>query len=121
MLKRDDEEHPIPPRFRGTFGKIVDAFCRGDFALSDPPVDGVAAIDATTQATIASSIAGYGDPLASLDEATWDRSCYRWMESHWEMLVDLTTTREAVSDLTLHARFHDGPQGLIEVTSVHVP
>nr|WP_281258637.1 hypothetical protein [Caulobacter mirabilis] len=43
------------------------------------------------------------------------------MDGHWAILVDLTTTRETVGDLTVHASLFDDEKGRIEVWSVHVP
>lgn len=120
-MKRDDEEHPVPEAFRGVFRQIADAFVRGDLLLRDPPVEGVAEVDPAVAKSIARNILAYGDRLAPLNDATWERSCYRWMDDHWEMLVDLSTAGQAVSDLCLHARVHDTPHLSVEVQSVHVP
>ncbi len=70
---------------------------------------------------IAEQIAAYGDDLVPLSEAVWQRSIYRWMDGYWEFLIDLSTTRETVSDLALHAKLFDDQYGRIQVWSVHVP
>lgn len=119
-LERDDEEHPIPAALRPKLRAIIEAFVEGDFLLRSHPVDGVASIDPTIAEAMGENIADYGDVLAPLDDAVWERSCYRWMNGHWELLIDLTTSREAVSDLTLFVRMQDTPRRL-EVQSVHVP
>jgi len=62
---------------------------------------------------------GLRDSLAPLSEQTWERSVYRWMDRYWQVAVDLTTTVEPVSDLTLHAKLHEG--GEVEVYGVYVP
>ena len=120
VLERDDQEHPVPIPLRDRIRSIVDAFMEGDLSLERHPIKGVAGIDAQTAGHIAGNIADYGDTLATLDEATWGRSCYRWMDGYWEILVDLTTSREAVSDLTLHMKVRDGSRR-IEICSVHTP
>ena len=120
-LKRDDQEHAVPESLRSIFGSIADAFTRGDYSLRDHEIEGVAPIEPATAAAIAKSVSAYGDSLAPLDASTWQRSCYRWMDGHWEVLVDLTTAREPVSDLTLHAHLRDSAGLLLEVQSVHVP
>ena len=119
-LARDAQEHPVPVPVRDRVRSIVDAFVEGDLSLEHHPIEGVECVDPRTAAFIARSIAEYGDTLAALDEATWERSCYRWMDGFWEILVDLTTSREAVSDLTLHIKMHDVPRR-IEICSVHTP
>lgn len=121
MLHKDDREHPMPERLRPVFKQIAGAFAAGDFHLRYSPVDGLATVLEDTAQAIAENIAAYGEPLAPLNDATWQRSAYRWMDGYWEMLVDLTTEQEPVSDLTLHARLYDGDSPRLEVYSVHVP
>jgi hypothetical protein len=121
MLAQDDEEHPVPEALRPRFRELVSALVEGDFALSRHELASVPSIDADTAEFIAEQVAAYGDDLVPLSEAVWRRSIYRWMDGHWEFLIDLSTTREAVSDLALHANLFDDQDGRIEVWSVHVP
>jgi len=121
MLKKDDAEHAIPEPLRETCRRIAAAFAAGDFELRRPRIDGVMPIDAETARDIADMIAAYGSPLTCLDEATWERSIYRWMDGYWEVLVDLSTDNEPVSDLTLHARLIEADEPYWEIESVHVP
>ena len=121
MLEKDDLEHPVPELWRPRFRQIVDAFLVGDFQLRDCPVQSVDPVELATAERIASNIAAYGDRLAPLSDATWARSVYRWMDGYWQMLVDLTTQTEPVSDLTLHAKLHDGDDPRLVIDSVHVP
>jgi hypothetical protein len=121
MLQRDDLEHPVPEPWRPRFKQIADAFVAGDFQLRHHPVDGVEPVDQATAELIAENVAAYGEPLAPLNDATWERSVYRWIEGHWEVLVDLTTEGEPVSDLTLHAKLYEGDGARLEIYSVHVP
>jgi len=118
MLERDDREHPLPVELRGVFARIVDALVRGDFALDG--IGEAASIDAETAEFIRASVEAYGDELAPLDPAVWERSCYGWSGGHWQVLVDLTTRHEAVSDLTPHANVRLNPL-CVTVRSVHVP
>ncbi|MEO7570715.1 MAG: hypothetical protein ABIT16_13695 [Croceibacterium sp.] len=120
MLNRDGAEHPVPYQLRSTFRQIAAAFADADYRLHHHPIEGVAAVDEETATRIADNVAAYGDALAPLDEATWNHSVYRWMDGHWLILVDLTTNREPVSDLTLHAKLHEA-SGLLELDSLHVP
>jgi hypothetical protein len=121
MLDKDDHEHPIPEPWRPTFRRIASAFAAGDFQLRDHRIEGVAPIPPETAQYIAGNVAAYGEPLAPLNDATWERSIYLWMDGHWEMLVDLSTETEPVSDLTLHARLYEGDELRMEIDSVYVP
>jgi hypothetical protein len=119
MLQKDDAEHAVPEPLRSTFRQIADAFVAGDYQLTEHAVDGVRPIDADTGKWIADSISAYGDKLAPLNEETWNRSIYRWMDGYWIALVDLTTGSEPVSDLALQAKLYEG--GDVEVYGVFVP
>ena len=121
QLEKDDRQHPVPLDWRPTFHLISEAFRQGDFGLRDHPIENVAPVDPVVAQFIADYISDYGDELASLDPATWERSIFLWMGGYWWVLVDLTTTREPVSDLTLHARLYDDSPPRLEIQSVHVP
>ncbi|KPF78509.1 hypothetical protein IP88_03640 [alpha proteobacterium AAP81b] len=97
------------------------AFAAGDYALSNHAVTGVRAVDLSIAKSIAESVSAYGVSLAPLHAAAWRHAVYRWMDGYWRVLVDLTTEREEVSDLTLHAKLHDTEPLTLEVESVHVP
>jgi hypothetical protein len=120
VLERDDLEHPIPPEWHATFHRIAEAFVERDFTLQDHQIDGVAPIEPATAKFIADNITAYGDNLVSLHPATWEWAVYRWMDGYWELLVDLTTAGEEVSDLTLHARLSDEDRPMLRIWSVHV-
>lgn len=121
MLAQDDDEHPVPEDMRPRFQELIAAFVTGDFQLSKHALDGIASIDADTARLIEGQIAAYGDSLAPLSDDVWQRSAYCWVDDHWEFLIDLSTVQERVSDLALHAKLFGGPNGRIEVWSVHVP
>lgn len=121
LLEKDETEHPIPEPWRSTFRQIASAFVSGDFKLRNHPIEHVEPIEAETAQHIADNVADYGESLAPLNDATWDRSIYLWMDGYWQMLVDLSTEAEPVSDLTIHARLHDGDIPRLQITSVHVP
>lgn len=122
MLQKDDAEHPVPEPLRSTFRQIAEAFVARDFQLRDHPVAGVKPIDPDTAERIANNISAYGETLAPLNEQTWERSIYRWMDGYWYMLVDLTTWSEPVSDLALHAKLYETADDcLLEVEAVYVP
>jgi len=119
MLQSDDAEHAVPEALRSTFRQIAEAFAAGDYQLRNHPIAGVRPVEPATAKWIAESISGYGDTLAPLNEQTWERSIYRWMDGYWMALVDLTTSSEPVSDLSLHAKLYEA--GDVEVYGVYVP
>jgi hypothetical protein len=121
MLEKDDAEHPVPEQWRSTFRKVVDAFVAGDFQLRERSIEGVAPIDPATARSIADNISAYGAALAPLNEETWNRSVYRWMDGYWQMLVDLSTVGETVSDLALQAKLIEDGGSRLEIECVYVP
>jgi hypothetical protein len=121
-LRRDDGEYPVPESLRSVFHGIADALAAEDFAFQDNPIAGVRPIDASTAEHIRACINAYGDQLVPLDASTWTRARYGWdSDSVWAFIVDLSTSREAVSDLALHAKLHADPIPEFEIWSVHVP
>ena len=102
------------------FHKVADAFAVGDYLLRDRPIRGVREVDLPAAEAIAESVSAYGDSLAPLHPSTSEHAVYRWMGDYWQMLVDLTTESEEVSDLTLHAKLHNIEPPTLEIESVHV-
>ncbi|WP_435416697.1 hypothetical protein WAB17_07290 [Parerythrobacter aurantius] len=120
MLSKEEGEHPIPEEWRPKFRAIANAFADDDYRLARHNIQGVRPIDEETASYFEDNVDAYGDELAPLDDATWERSISVWMNGYWDVLVDLTTSNEPVSDLTLHARIYEC-DGSIEIWSVHVP
>jgi hypothetical protein len=121
MLQKDDAEHPVPEPLRLTFRLIADGFVAGDFQLRGHQITGVRPVDPDTAECIADNILAYGETLAPLNEATWNRSIYLWMNGYWLVLVDLTTSLAPVSDLALHAKiFETGDDFSLTVEAVYV-
>jgi len=119
MIK-DDQEHPVPQEWRGLLKRIADAFAAGDFELNRHQVEGVSPISAALADSIRANVTAYGQALAPLDDASWQHSVCRWMNDYWQVLVDLSTVSEPVSDLTLHAKVHENGELRFEVGSDHV-
>jgi hypothetical protein len=118
MLLKDDLEHPIPVELRSRLSALVDAFCSGNYA---PNQEGVAPIDDELARLIAENIKAYGDELTPLNNEVWARSVYRWMDDWWDLLLDLTTLNDPVSDLALHIKVLNAPDYLFVVRGVWVP
>jgi hypothetical protein len=121
QLLKDEAEHELPQSWREVFTQIVAQFVRDDFQLADLPRNLCALVDADLAADMKANVQAYGDSLAPLDESVWDRSVYRWMDGYWQVLVDLSTCSEAVSDLALHCRIEDSNPPRLSVNSIHVP
>jgi hypothetical protein len=122
MLSKDDVERPVPEQFRSIFRAIADAFVVGDYRLCDHTIPIVRIVDSETAAWIAESVEDFGAKLAPLNDATWKRSVYLWQDGYWEMIVDLTTATEPVSDLALHTKLYaTGDDFELEIYGVYVP
>ena len=60
--------------------------------------------------------------LAGLPEEVWLTSACQWMREYWDVLVDLYTVEEGVSELALALRvFENGSSCEFQVQSVRVP
>ena len=121
VLKDEEDEQPVPTLWRTTFHDIVEAFVHRDFTL-ERGVEGVAPISREEGKRVSDYIGDYGCSLISLPQEAWDTSVSRWLEGYWEVLVDLFTLEEGLSDLVLFARvFEEGDAYRFELMSVHVP
>lgn len=121
VQKDPENQRPVPSAWRGTLSDIVRAFKEGDYRLSSG-IAGVRPLAERAANGIKKNIDGYGVHLVSLPSDAWSTSVCMWMETHWEVLVDLYTAEEGRSDLVLHVRvFECGLTYAFEVDSVHVP
>jgi hypothetical protein len=119
--KDSNAAHPIATAWRPTLREIVKCFARGDLALA-AGVRGVAPTSPSTATQIQSYLEEYGQTLTELPDDTWKSSIAQWMETHWDVLVDLWTVEGGRSDLVLFARvFENGDAFRFEIDSVHVP
>lgn len=120
-VKEVDAQTPVASTWRPAFVGIVDAFVRGDYALSNG-VPSVAAVSPETAARIRGYIEEYGETLCALPEESWETSVAMWDGRRWEVLVDLWTVEAGASDLVLHVFVSevDGAHK-IDVHHVYVP
>jgi hypothetical protein len=120
-VKEVDVQTPVASSWRPAFEGIVDAFVRGDYALSNG-VPSVAPVSPDTAAHIRGYISEYGETLCPLPEESWETSVAMWDGRRWEVLVDLWTVEAGASDLVLHAFVSevDGAHQ-IDVHLVYVP
>ena len=122
MLLKDDAEHPVPASLRPTFSQIAEALVAGDYQLQSHTVARVRPVSSDTAAWMAGNIQAYGETLGPLCAETWERSVYSWMDGYWQVVVDLATTSEPVSDLALHAKLYEAANDVeVELYGVYVP
>ena len=120
-ITKSEDEEPVPSAWREPLSQVVESFKRGDFTLRDR-IEGVDSIQEADAAAIASNLKSYGDDLRTLPSEAWSTSICRWTGIDWEVLVDLFTVNEGLSDLVMFAKVieTDGDY-LIKIDSVHVP
>jgi hypothetical protein len=120
-LKDPDAAHPIPESWRPILRRIVEAFAQGDFELSKG-LPSVAPVPPPTAGQIREYVADYGETLIDLPNETWNTSVCQWMETHWDLLVDLWTAESGRSDLVLAVRVFEGDEDYrFEIDLVYVP
>ena len=120
-VKDEDGSHPIADEWRPTLREVVKALAEGDYELSRG-VPSVAPVSNATAQQIREYVADYGEALADLPDKTWDSSVCQWMETHWDLIVDLWTVESGESDLVLSLSVFEADGGFrLEIGSVHVP
>lgn len=118
--KDEDASHRIPDQWRPTLREVVKALAEGDYELSRgiPSV----AMQKEVAEQILAYVTDYGETLVELPDDTWQSSVSQWMETHWDILVDLWTAEAGESDLVLSVRVFESNGGYrFEIDSLHVP
>lgn len=120
-VRKNALEGPVPSVWRPTLDAIVLRFVHGDYSLNSP-VPGIAPVSGETSREIKTNIRSYGATLVPLKAETWGSSVSIWQGNHWQVLVDLVTEEEGVSDLALSAKVGEVSCGYqFEVYLVYVP
>jgi hypothetical protein len=118
--KNEDHEEPVPSAWRQTFAEMVDALREGNTQLRG--IAHVEPVDKATADIIARQIEDYGGTIAPLPEQTWNTSVCQWQLTYWEVLVDLFTVEDGLSDLVLHVVVQkDGGDFIFRPHLVYVP
>jgi hypothetical protein len=99
-VKDPDAAHPIAGAWRPMLREVVQRFVEGDYHLAQA-IPGVEPVSAATAEQVRDYLADYGATLVELPDDTWRTSVAQWMETHWDILVDLWTSEEGRSDLVL--------------------
>lgn len=119
--KNEEEELPIPHVWRPAFKAIVSAFVKQDYSLTSE-IENVNTVSKETAEQIKEYIEDYGEELIELPNETWDSSVYIYYESYWNVLIDLFTKEEGLSDLVLNAEVREhNNEYVIDIKLVYVP
>lgn len=119
-VKDPEQAHRIATVWRPVLREIAKAVSLGDFGSLDQ-----AHVDPLTPELvkrISTNVSAYGETLMELPDEAWQTSVCQWMETYWEVLVDLWTEESGSSDLVLSVRVFEANSGFrFAVDSVHVP
>ncbi|MFI2743353.1 hypothetical protein ACG2LH_11485 [Zhouia sp. PK063] len=119
--KNEEEEGPIPHIWRPIFKAIVNAFVENDYGLTCG-IKNVGPVSSNTAEQIEEYIEDYGKELIELPEESWDTSVYIYYGDYWNVLIDLFTKDEGLSDLVLNAEVREiDSQYVVDVQLVYVP
>ncbi|KLT63871.1 hypothetical protein AB669_19235 [Pedobacter sp. BMA] len=119
--KNEEEELPIPQVWRPIFKNIVRAFVDKDYKLS-LGVDNVNPISDETAEQMQEYIEEYGEELIDLPEETWDTSVYIYYGDYWNVLIDLFSKDEGLSDLVLNAEVREKDNNyVVDIKLIYVP
>lgn len=120
-VRDPDAAHPIAGAWRPMLHEVVRCFVEGDYRLAQG-VPGVEPVSPATAEQVRDYLADYGATLVELPDDTWQTSAAQWMETHWEILVDLWTSEEGRSDLVLEGKVVETSTGpRLTVHMVYVP
>lgn len=119
--KKEEKELPIPHQWRPTFKAIVSAFVKQDYKLN-AEVNNVNPVSKNTAEQIKEYIEDYGETLVELPNETWDTSVYIYNGNYWNVLIDLYTEGEGLSDLVLNAEIRENENEYVfDINLVYVP
>ncbi|AUS06862.1 DUF7668 domain-containing protein [Pseudotamlana carrageenivorans] len=119
--KNEEEELPIPDLWRPTFKAIVNAFVQKNYELSSG-INNVNPVLENTAEQIKEYIEDYGEVLIELPDETWNTSVYICYGNYWNVLIDLYTEGEGLSDLVLKAEVRENnTEYLFDIRMVYVP
>jgi hypothetical protein len=121
VKKNEEEELPIPHLWRPTFKAIVNAFVQKDYKLNSK-INNVNPVLENTATQIKEYIEDYEDVLIELPDETWNTSVYIYYGNCWNVLIDLYTEEEGLSDLVLNAEVRENnTEYLFDIRMVYVP
>jgi hypothetical protein len=120
-LKDERGEHPVAGAWRDVFREVVHSLAENDYSVSRN-VPHLRPVEAETAERMRAYVKNYGATLTDLPEQSWETSVAQWMNTHWEVLVDLWTAQEGRSDLVLHAEVSEvGDDFEVQLGGIWVP
>ncbi|WP_172572425.1 DUF7668 domain-containing protein [Vibrio vulnificus] len=121
LVVKDEVQRPIPTVWRQTFCQIVSSFVDHDYLLNRS-IEGLVPVAQDIADQIEIYVKDYDENLVALPEQTWDSSVCMWMGTHWDVLIDLWTETEGLSDLVLQAKVFESKDGYkYQIEMVYVP
>ncbi|ADV86309.1 hypothetical protein [Vibrio vulnificus YJ016] len=121
LVVKDEVQRPIPTVWRQTFCQIVSSFVDHDYLLNRS-IEGLVPVAQELAEQIETYVKDYDENLVALPEQTWNSSVCMWMETHWDVLIDLWTETEGLSDLVLQAKVFESKDGYkYQIEMVYVP
>ncbi|WP_396632596.1 hypothetical protein [Maribacter sp. R86514] len=119
--KNEENEGPIPHVWRSIIKEIVSAFVKKDYALNTG-IENVSPVSKSTAEQIKEYIEDYGEELVELPEDTWITSVYIYYGGYWNLLIDLWTKDEGMSDLVLNVEVREkNNKYVVQIELVYVP
>tara|TARA_Y100000994_G_C15692101_1_gene441952 strand:- start:702 stop:1076 length:375 start_codon:yes stop_codon:yes gene_type:complete len=120
-LKDLEKEHSIPDVWKDSICEVVIQLTKNNFELHD--VSEYIALQSSDMAKFnRENVLEYGCCLKALSTECWERSCYQWQGNYRDLIIDLCTVEEDVSDLVLKGRVYPINSGYkYEFGMVHVP
>ena len=120
-LKDLEKEHSIPDVWKDSICEVVIQLTKDNFELHN--VSEYIALQSSDMAKFnRENVLEYGCCLKALSTECWSRSCYQWQGNYWDLIIDLCTVEEGVSDLVLKGRIYPIVSGYkYEFGMVYVP
>ena len=120
-LKDLEKEHSIPDVWKDSICEVVIQLTKNNFELHD--VSEYIALQSSDMAKFnRENVLEYGCCLKALSTECWERSCYQWQGNYRDLIIDLCTVEEDVSDLVLKGRVYPIVSGYeYEFGMVYVP
>lgn len=122
-VQKLEDESPVPTEWRATIVELVACIASGTYKSKSAKLPkGVIPLKEETIKQVSNYLDDYGATLVNLPEETWESSIYAWQGKHWDLLIDLFTVEEGLSDMALSLMVREN-SGLIEfeVYLLYVP
>jgi len=120
-LKDLEKEHSIPDVWKDSICEVVIQLTKDNFELHN--VSEYIVLQSSDMAKFnRENVLEYGCCLKALSTECWEHSCYQWQGNYWDLIIDLCTVEEDVSDLVLKGRVYPINSGYkYEFGMVYVP